>query len=108
MKEVFNHQEFERVGLCQSILEEAGIPTFIRNETSNNLIIGLPSPLFVPTLFVVEDGDYEEAMRILNAITDTPPSQASEWVCPKCGEQVPGNFDTCWQCGRVRVEDAPR
>ncbi|CAN5661757.1 hypothetical protein BH11VER1_BH11VER1_36700 [soil metagenome] len=102
MKEVFNHQEFERVGLCQSILDEAGIPSFIRNEISNNLITGLPSPLFAPALFVIEDADYEKAMEIIAALQDATPSPASDWSCPKCGESVPGNFDTCWQCETAR------
>lgn len=102
MKEVFNHQEFERVGLYQSVLDEAGIPNFIRNENSNNLITGLPSPLFTPALFVVEDSDYGKAMEILGALQDATPSQAADWRCPKCGEEVPGNFDSCWKCEAVR------
>jgi len=29
-------------------------------------------------------------------------SSAPNWTCPACGEQVEGNFDTCWNCGRDR------
>lgn len=105
MKEVFNHQELERVGLYKSVLDEAGIPNFIRNEISNNLITGLPSPLFEPTLFVIEDGDYEKAMAILGALQEESPTTTADWRCPKCNAEVPGNFDTCWQCGMVRAAD---
>jgi DNA-directed RNA polymerase subunit RPC12/RpoP len=25
------------------------------------------------------------------------------WVCPKCGEENPGNFDVCWKCQGART-----
>jgi predicted RNA-binding Zn-ribbon protein involved in translation (DUF1610 family) len=25
------------------------------------------------------------------------------WVCPKCGEENPGNFDMCWKCQGARA-----
>lgn len=103
MREVYNHREFERVGFSKSVLDDAGIPNYIRNEHSNNLITGLPSPLFTPALFVVNDDDYAEAMQILDAIHHPPNSQAADWSCPKCGELVSGNFDSCWKCGFMRV-----
>jgi predicted RNA-binding Zn-ribbon protein involved in translation (DUF1610 family) len=28
------------------------------------------------------------------------------WVCPKCGEQNPGNFDECWKCQTWRAEES--
>ena len=59
----------------------------------------MPSPLFFPALCVVHDDDYDRAMQILGEIYYSPPSQASDWRCPKCSEEVPGNFDSCWQCG---------
>ena len=27
-----------------------------------------------------------------------------EWVCPKCGETNPGNFNECWKCLAMRTE----
>jgi len=26
------------------------------------------------------------------------------WVCPKCGEESPGNFDECWKCLAMKPE----
>ncbi len=26
------------------------------------------------------------------------------WVCPKCHEENPGNFDECWKCLKIRDE----
>jgi hypothetical protein len=66
----------------------------------------MPSPVFFPALCVVRDEDYDEAMRILSAIYYAKPSEAPDWRCAKCSEEVPGTFDSCWQCGELRA-DAP-
>ena len=103
MREVFYNQDHARVGFYKSVLEEAGIPNFVRNELANN-ITDMPSPLFFPVLCVVHDEDYDEAMRILGEIYYQQPTQRAEWRCQKCGEELPGTFDSCWQCGAVRTD----
>jgi len=107
MREVFVNQDHARVGFYRSILDEAGIPTFIRNENSNNSLTELPSPIFFPALCVVHDEDYDRAMQILSHVYYDPPSNEPDWVCAQCGEHVPGNFDSCWKCQAVRagIED---
>ena len=102
MREVFVNQDHARVGFFKSILDDAGIPNFVRNETSDNSLSGVPSPLFFPALCVLHDDDYDEAMRIFGGISDGQSSQAPAWHCAKCGEEVPGTFDSCWQCGASR------
>ena len=101
MREVFVDRDHARVGFYKSVLDEANIPNFVRNDVSNNSLTEMPSPLFFPALCVVRDEDYGEAMRILGAIYYGVPSQAAEWRCPTCGEEVPGTFDSCWQCGAL-------
>ena len=105
MREVFVSQDHARVGLYKSVLEDAGIPNFVRNEMANN-ITDMPSPLFFPALCVLHDEDYDEAMRILGEIYYEGPSQAADWRCSKCNEEVPGTCDSCWQCGELR-RDSP-
>lgn len=102
MREIFVNQDHARVGFYQSVLEEAGIRTIMRNEFANN-ITDMPAALFFPTLCVLDDEDYEEAMRLLGPIYNAPTSQVADWTCPKCGESVPGNFDVCWQCNTLRL-----
>jgi Putative prokaryotic signal transducing protein len=102
MREVFVNQDHARVGFYKSVLEEAGIPNFVRNEMASN-ITDMPSPLFFPALCVLHDEDYDEAMQILGEIYYERPSQAADWCCSKCNEEVPGTFDSCWQCGELRA-----
>lgn len=87
------------MALFKSVLDQSGIQTFIRNDLSNNGLTEMPSGLFFPTLCVVNDEDYDLAMEILKPIdaNGTPPGP--DWMCPQCAAEVPGNFDSCWQCG---------
>lgn len=108
MKEVFVHHDPSVVGLRKSILDEAGIACFIRNEnTSATLgagVFGLvQSPVFDPVLCVVDDGQYDEAMALLKNLEAPAPSAGADWQCPKCGETVPGNFDACWNCQQTKT-----
>jgi hypothetical protein len=104
MREVFVNQDHARVGFYKSVLDEAGIPNFVRNEMANN-ITEMPSPLFFPALCVMNDEDYDQAMSLLGEIYYGQPAETADWVCPKCGEEVPGTFDSCWQCNTPRAED---
>ena len=107
MKAVFAHPDFTRVGHCQAILEEAGIPSFIRNESTQNLLSGLPDSAALPVLCVTDDDDAPRAMELLRDFVATEKQVEAEenlpeWKCPQCGETVPGNFGSCWKCETPR------
>src|SRR5262249_21714615 len=104
MKEVFVHHDPTVVGLKKSILDEAGIDCFIRNEnTSASLGAGalglVQSPVFYPGFCIVDEQRYDQAMALLQTPPEVPPLTGADWRCPKCGESVPANFETCWNCG---------
>lgn len=54
----------------------------------------------------VAAADFERAMQLLFPVPTAaagarrPPSPA--WKCPKCGEEVLGDFPVCWSCGTGR------
>jgi hypothetical protein len=100
MREVFEHRDLSRVGYYKAVLDEAGIPSFIRNEHAN-AITELPSPLFFPVLCVLEDADYDRAMEVLGEIYYATPSAEPDWECAQCHAVVPGNFASCWKCGAM-------
>ncbi len=99
MKEVFNHQDPARVGYYKTILEEAGIVCFIRNQFADGSAFGsVALPQFNPALCVMKDADYANARLLLNAHEFPEKLEGADWVCPRCGEEVPGELDTCWNC----------
>ena len=104
MTEIFVHPDLTQMVHCRSILEEAGIACFIRNEETHDLIAGLPDPLRQPSLCVTDDADAERARELLRDIESAGKSDTPDWKCPQCGETVPGNFSSCWKCETLRPE----
>lgn len=98
MKEVFVHPDSARVGLCKSLLEEAGIACFIRNEHTSSVFAGMPVPLFYPALCIHDDADLHAALSIVESTQNIAEPEGNEWQCPTCGESVPPGFDICWNC----------
>lgn len=111
VKEVFRHADSALVGLYQSILEDAKIATFVANTgTQQSLVAGLltaicPLPIFFPTLYVMRDDDYPEAMTILRSIKNKFTFDDEEWKCTRCGENSPSAFTSCWKCQSPRNPD---
>ncbi|MDF1740416.1 MAG: DUF2007 domain-containing protein [Verrucomicrobiales bacterium] len=68
MRQVFTTPRFETVGLYQSILENEGIPTMIRNENTSGLDGSSPGDIIHPELWVLEDSDFERAIEILRPL----------------------------------------
>ena len=114
MKEDYRSPSPGRVALFQSILEDAEICTFVRNDsTQQSLVTGvftaiLTLPDFWPTLCVMNDEDYPEAMTILTSVRDTAETEQPDWPCPQCAASVPGNFTACWRCESPRSPESAR
>jgi len=99
MKEVRSSPNPSTVALWQSLLQEAGIQYFVKNDSTQNILVG---PSFWAELWVVEDDDYTEAESLLREAREDAPATGNEWKCAVCGETVPGNFTSCWKCQTER------
>lgn len=99
MKPVFSSADAMQLGFLRSALEEAGIATYLQNEYSHNVLSAVPIDLFKPTLYVANDDDYERAVTLVKDVTRPKHSGGKDWTCPQCGEDIPGNFEMCWNCG---------
>lgn len=102
MKELFREQDITRVHYYRAVLEEHGIATMIRNEYLTGAgLTEIPIPEFFPALCVMDDEDYEEAVAIIrDHLTAEQENADTEIACANCGETNPGNFATCWSCGK--------
>jgi len=102
MRKIYENLDFTHVGYYQSILEEAGIPTHIKNLGASSVMGEVPFTEVYPELWVVRDEDYERALDLLKPYDTAKPDPAREaapWVCPACGSKVDGVFTECWNCG---------
>ncbi len=96
MIEVFSHADSAIVGFYRSLLEEAGIRTFFRNEFVSGAEI--VAPVFYPAICILDEADEERALEIVRSQKLPQAASGPDWVCAACGETVPGNFDLCWNC----------
>ena len=102
MKEVFRNGDSALVGLYQSILEDAGIPTFVQNaseqEPSFSVFTG-----DCPILNVVNDKDYPEAMELLLSLKSASTKNQRIGSARQAAMRLEAATSTaCWKCQSVR------
>ncbi len=103
MRDLITCLDSTRLGFYKSILDEAEIGCFIRNETTSqlvNIFIGLRQP----TLCLVNDADYEQASELLRPHQSSEGFSSEEWLCPSCKESNPASFEVCWKCQAAKPE----
>ena len=81
------------------MLDETGITYEVRNET-----MPYPGAVFYPEVWVVDDVEFARACELRDAVTKSPRLALSAWICPSCGEQLEGQFRSCWKCGAGRKD----
>ena len=101
MKRVFTSPDSAEVGLLKSLLEEAGIECFTRNETQ-----AYTGVAFHPELWIVSDEDEPAAEKICREWRQSAADQ-TRWKCTTCGEELEGQFAACWNCGSPRSLTVP-
>lgn len=86
--------------LVKESLVEAGVDARIRGEGRPSIAGEIPLPDAVVDVIVPTDS-LLRARAVLTRI-DTDAAEAPAWTCPACGEENPGNFETCWTCEGAR------
>ena len=104
MRELYTSMDSTRIGFYKSVLDEAGIPCFIQNETTSQLV-NMLAMVFQPTLCIINDEQYEQALALLKPHHEVGSIMtAEEWLCPCCKESNPASFDLCWNCQAAKPE----
>ena len=91
MHEVFRHWDTATVGLVNSILEEAGVHTVLRNWEGSN-IVEIPIPVIYPNICVLNTEDFEKAKELIEAFMNHPNSNGEDGIVIECGEFVDHEF----------------
>ena len=100
MKLIYTHENRFLVNNMKNIVEGARIPVVLRNEYAIGGVGDL-SPFDVwLELWVMEDEDYDLAMRVIQDHIGT--NSNAEWTCNNCGERNASSFDICWNCQHAR------
>jgi hypothetical protein len=90
--------------LAADTLSSLGIVTHIFNANAAGALGEVPFMQAQPEVWVEDDSQALRAREILEGCRNT--KSGKEKSCPYCGEINPGNFLSCWQCGRALPESA--
>ena len=96
MKKLYMARESSEAEFLKGLMERQGIECALRNETMLDAVG--PLVFCYPELWILRDEDYAAATQILEDWRTTPSSAEKDWTCPECGEEISGQFDTCWRC----------
>ncbi len=90
---IFIHQ-------LKELLEEKGIATIIKNEFLSGGVGELPPTEVWPELWVVNKEDKEPAKRLVDEFLHSTKNKFKNWTCENCSQEVEGQFNVCWSCGK--------
>lgn len=101
MVKLFTSKHPEEVGLVHAILEKEGIACSVQNQ---NLALGMgeiPHQECWAELWLHDERDLPAAQQVFRDLT-AKPDRPEAWRCAECGEEVPAEFMTCWNCSSGR------
>ena len=98
MRKIFSHENRLIVFNLLNLLESRGVSCELRNEFAGSGVGDLSPFETWPELWV-DETDVARAEAVLQGLDQ---SSQQEWLCADCGAENAGNFNLCWQCGRMK------
>ena len=88
----------------KQLLDEKGIPCFVKNEFAIGAM-GELSPMDVlPEVWINDPQWLPKAQQSIEKFENQSVG-LSPWICSKCHEQNGASFEFCWQCGEENSEE---
>lgn len=103
MKQVHIAKHAPEAHIVKGVLESSGIAAIVRGEFLTSGWGELP--VDVCSVWIADDAQYERAQAVLLSFLNGDPARelgSQNWRCAKCGEQLEGQFTSCWKCGAPR------
>jgi hypothetical protein len=102
MKRIYSSPDLAAVKHLKDLLDSAGIACFMKNDISSYLCGDIAMSGIVPEVWIDDEARLAEALQIKKDWLAPEPIQGTPWPCPKCGEKIEAQFDSCWKCGTAR------
>ncbi len=99
MKRIYSEPSPIFIHQIKDLLEEKGIQSIIKNEFLSGGVGELPPTEVWPELWLVNQEDKVPAKKIVDEFLSSIKSNPQDWICEKCGENIQGYFNICWNCG---------
>ncbi len=100
----FNVGQNAQIGLLKDLVEKSFIPCVTRNEYLSAASGEIPFTECYPELWILNDEDYPKAKEILDGWLAPQSDAPHSWSCPRCQEEIEGQFAACWKCGAQRED----
>jgi hypothetical protein len=101
VKQIYLAANLPDAQIAVDTLASRGIKAHIFNANAVGGMGELAATQAWPEVWVDEDADAEAAMRLLQELHAAV--NMGSRPCPQCGEENPGNFLSCWNCGQALV-----
>lgn len=88
-----------KVREIKAMLDDAGIPCFMKNEFSQGASGEIPPHEALPELWLNDGKWRDKAQKMVDVLEEELANASKEdWLCPSCKEVNEGQFMMCWQC----------
>ncbi len=105
MKLIYEARDPSEAQLVKGFLEAEEIRVIVQSGALGAVLGEMSaSPETLPSVWV-DEPDVDRARVIVDRFKSgelTSDVAASNWVCPRCGEALEGQFSKCWHCGTQR------
>jgi hypothetical protein len=99
MRRVYSAANLPEAYIVLDLLRAAGIDARVFNENAQGGLGEIPFTHAYPELWVMDDADVERARTVVTDYEHAPVRR--NVFCRACGEQNPGSFQICWNCGEA-------
>lgn len=100
MLKVYSAATLPDAHMMRGLLAQAGIEARVFNENAIGGMGEIPFTHVYPEVWVVNERDLDRARELIREF-EHPSVRTAPIACPRCGEENPGNFQTCWSCGET-------
>ena len=98
MERLYIAGDLQEAHLLLHRLEIERIEVHIFNENAQGAVGEIPCNHIFPEIWLVNREDLDRAKNII-AEFERPIAVVDNRKCQICGEESPGTFEVCWQCG---------
>jgi hypothetical protein len=100
MRKVYYTLDMTEAVLLKDHLLHSGVEASV----SNTGAVRIPHEGIASEVWVSDRANDDEVRRLIHAFlqqrTDRSGDAKASWSCRECGEDSPGDFELCWNCGR--------
>lgn len=100
MKTVYTAADPIMAGFIEGVLQNAGIQAHAMQAGLYGAAGEIPPNECWARVVVVHESQAEQARAVIKEYLEAEGDpEARAWQCPRCGEQIEGQFTQCWSCG---------